>query len=163
MTHNDDFIGHLEDYLHEFDGATPLPDHVRDAVHAELPRSRQVHRPGPLRVFTMLSNTSSSTRVGLVAAAFVVAAILGAAVLNGRSTEVGGANPTPIPTQSLSPSVVPTAAPSVAAGPPMLGSGTAVACDPTDTNKSCLAPGTYQLTGGLAQWPATVTIDLPAG
>jgi len=30
MSHNDDFIGHLEDYLHEFDGATPLPDHVRD-------------------------------------------------------------------------------------------------------------------------------------
>jgi len=167
MNHNDDFIGHLEDYLHEFDGATPLPDHVRDAVHAELPRSRQVHRPGPLRLFTMLSNTSSGARLGLVAATFVVAAILGAAILDSRSTEIGGATPTVTPTESprpaLSPSVGPSAAASIPEGPPMLGSGTAVACDSTDTGKGCLAPGTYQLTGGPDVWPAKVTIDVPAG
>ena len=167
MNHNDDFIGHLEDYLHEFDGATPLPDHVRDAVHAELPRSRQVHRPGPLRLFTMLSNTSSGARLGLVAATFVVAAILGAVLLNSRSTEVGGAGPSTTPADSpgpaISPSVGPSAAASIPAGPPMLGAGTAVACAPTDTGKGCLAPGTYQLTGDPDVWPAKVTIDVPAG
>jgi hypothetical protein len=161
MNHNDEFIGHLEDYLHEFDGATPLPDRVRDAVRAELPRTRQVHRPGPLRMFTMLSNASSGARLGLVAAAFVVAAVLGVAVLNNRSTDVGGAAP-PTPAKSLSPSVAPTAMPSLA-GPAMLGSGTAVACEPSDTNKSCLAAGTYQLTGYADVWPATVAIDVPAG
>lgn len=160
MNHNDDFIAHLEDYLHEFDGATPLPDHVRDAVHAELPRTRQVHRPGPLRLFTMLSNTSSGARLGLVAATFVVAAILGAAVFNSRSTEVGGADPASAPAQTPAPSVGPSASPSVV---PMLGVGSGVPCDATDTNKSCLAPGTYQLNGGLDVWPATVTVDLPAG
>jgi hypothetical protein len=45
----------------------------------------------------------------------------------------------------------------------MLGAGTGVACDPADTGKSCLAPGTYRLTGGPDVWPVTVTIDLPAG
>src|SRR5262249_21131931 len=40
---------------------------------------------------------------------------------------------------------------------------TAVACDPTDTGKSCLAPGTYRLTGGPDVWPDMVTLDLPAG
>ena len=167
MNHNDDFIGHLEDYLHEFDGATPLPDHVRDAVHAELPRTRQVHRPGPLRLFTMLSNTSSGARLGLVAATFVVAAILGAAVLNSRSTEVGGAGPSTTPSESprpaISPSVGPSAAASIPAGPTMLALGTLVPCDGGDTGKGCLAPGTYQLTGGPDVWPATVTVDLPAG
>jgi len=163
MSQNDDFIGHLEDYLHEFDGATPLPDHVRDAVHAELPRTRQVHRPGPLRLFTMLSNTSSGARLGLVAAMFVVAAVLGVAILNNDRSGIGGTAP-PTPAQSpdsvISPSVGPTAAASAVT---MLGDGTYVACDATDTGKGCLKPGTYQLTGGLDEWPATVTADLPAG
>ena len=166
MSHNDDFIGHLEDYLHEFDGATPLPDHVRDAVHAELPRTRQVHRPGPLRLFTMLSNTSSGARLGLVAATFVVVAVLSAAVLNSdRSGETGGTGPSTTPADSpaaVSPTV-PPATSGVPEGPPMLGSGTAVACDSADTGKGCLAPGTYQLTGGPDVWPAKVTISLPAG
>ena len=115
----------------------------------------------------MLSNTSSGARLGLVAATFVVAAILGAAILDSRSTEIGGATPTVTPTESprpaLSPSVGPSAAASIPEGPPMLGSGTAVACDSTDTGKGCLAPGTYQLTGGPDVWPAKVTIDVPAG
>jgi hypothetical protein len=163
MTHSDDFIGQLEDYLHEFDGTTPLPDHVRDAVHAELPRTRQVHRPGPLREFKMLSNSSSGARLGLVAAAFVVAAVLGAAILNNsRSSEVGGTTP-PTPTPVVSPSVGPAATPGVAEEVTTLEAGTYVPCDATDTGKACLKPGTYQLTGGLDVWPATVTADVPAG
>ena len=165
MSHNDDFIGQLEDYLHEFDGATPLPDRVRDAVHAELPRTRQVSRPGPVRMFKMLSNASSGARLGLVAAAFVVVVVLGAAVLNNdRSGGVGGSAATPNPAASAapvtSPSIGLTPASSVV---PMLGDATAVPCDSTDTNKSCLAPGTYQLTGDPDVWPATVTIEVPAG
>ena len=31
MTHSDEFIGTLEDYLDGFDGATPLPERVSDA------------------------------------------------------------------------------------------------------------------------------------
>ncbi len=113
----------------------------------------------------MLSNASSGARLGLVAAAFVVAAVLGAAILNNdRSGQIGGAGPTPPPAQSpgsvSSPSVGPDATPSVV---PMLGAGHGVACDPADTSKSCVAPGTYRLTGDGDVWPATVTIDLPAG
>ena len=47
MNGTDDFIVRLEAYLDDFDGATPLPDHVRDAVHAALAGTR----PGsPVRV-----------------------------------------------------------------------------------------------------------------
>ena len=42
MNRDDDFIGRLEDYLESFDGVTPLPARVRDAIHADLPRTRQV-------------------------------------------------------------------------------------------------------------------------
>lgn len=44
MTGERDFIGQLEAYLHEYEGATPLPNAVRDALHAELPRISQVRR-----------------------------------------------------------------------------------------------------------------------
>ena len=164
MTHSDDFTGRLEDYLHEFDGTTPLPDRVRDRVHAELPRTRQVHRPGPSRMFTMLSNASSGARLGLVAAAFVVVAVLGAAVLNSsRSGEIGG-QARPTPAQSVAPVLSPSVGPSASqSGAQILGLATGVACDATDTNKSCLPAGTYELTGGLNEWPATITLDLPAG
>ena len=41
MTHNDEFIGQLESYLDEYEGSTPLPEDVRDAIRAELPLTRQ--------------------------------------------------------------------------------------------------------------------------
>ena len=37
MTRNDDFIGQLEGYLEEYEGSTPLPNEVRDAIRAQLP------------------------------------------------------------------------------------------------------------------------------
>src|SRR3954468_17742574 len=125
----DKFIGHLEDYLDAFDGVTPLPDRVRDAIRAELPSARQVHpRPGLERIFTMLSNTSAVARLGLAAAAIVVAVVLGGAVLNnGPRGAVGGA-PTPTIAPSLAPTLgpsseptsAPSVAPSVSALPPPL-------------------------------------------
>ena len=111
MSHNDDFIGQLEDYLEAFDGVTPLPDRVRDAIRAELPSARQVQpRPGLMRVFTMLSNASAGARLGLAAAAVVVAVVLGAAFLNNnqRGGVVGGA---PSPTPTATPAPTPTSDP----------------------------------------------------
>ena len=172
MSRNDDFIGQLEDYLVAFDGVTPLPDRVRDAIRAELPSARQVRpRLGPLRVFTMLSTASAGARVGLAAATIVVAVVLGGAFLNNRSGGIVGGGPTPTPTATLvptqaptsNPTSAPTVAPSVSALPPSLAAAAYVACAPADTGTSCLAPGTYQLSGGRADWPVTVTIDVPAG
>ena len=48
MTRNDDFIGQLEGYLDEYEGSTPLPDEVRDAIRAELPFDNSA-RPGGRR------------------------------------------------------------------------------------------------------------------
>ena len=41
MTRDDDFIGQLEGYLDQYEGSTPLPDEVRDAIRAELPSTQQ--------------------------------------------------------------------------------------------------------------------------
>ena len=83
MNRDDEFIGRLEDYLESFDGVTPLPDRVRDAIHADLPRTRQV-RParGTGRMLDMISRASARARWGLVAAVVVAAVVLGAAVIN---------------------------------------------------------------------------------
>ncbi len=115
MSHDDDFIGQLEDYLDAFDGVTPLPDRIRDAIRAELPSVRQVRpRPGLERVFIMLSNASAGARLGLAAATVVAAVVLGAAFLNNnqRGGVVGGAV-TPAPTATPAPSLhaAPTATP----------------------------------------------------
>lgn len=170
MSHNDDFIAQLEDYLEAFDGATPLPNRVRDAIRAELPSARQVQpRTGPKRMFTMLAHASAGARIGLAAAAVVVV-VLGAALLNnGRSGGVGGGAATPTPTATTAPSPSPTAAtpaPSVAAGPSELKNAPVAACGTKDTTATgCLAPGTYQLnhSSGPNTWPVLVTLDLPAG
>jgi hypothetical protein len=162
MTQDDEFIARVEDYLETFDGETPLPERVRDALHAELPRARQVHaRPGPLGGSSMLSNLPSAARYGL-AAAVVVVVVLGAAVLNNtRSAGIGGEAPTQKPTATPAPS--PSPSPSAAAQPLPLWQAQYVACDATDKGTGCLPAGTYQLTGGPTVWPVTVTIDLPAG
>jgi len=168
MNHNDDFIAQLEDYLETFDGVTPLPHRVRNAIRAELPSARQVQpQPGPLRVFTMLSNTSAVARLGLGAAAIVVAVVLGGAFLNhGRSEGVVGGAPsptaTPGPTPTIAPTATPAPTPSVAAGPPALDTVQLIACDAADTSLSCLPAAKYQL-GIPSAWPATVTLDVPAG
>lgn len=170
MSHDDHFIGHLETYLETFDGATPLPDRVRDAIRAELPSARQVQpRTGLMRVFTMLSNTSAVARAGL-AAAVVVAMVLGAAVLNANRRDGGvgnAATPTPTATATIAASLAPSSSPSQAAAALLtLKAAPFAPCDATDTAAAtCVAPGTYQLNNwpGPNTWPVTVSVNVPAG
>jgi hypothetical protein len=115
MTRGDDFIGQLEGYLEERDGMTPLPAGVRDAIRAELPRTRQIGPPwGPMRYLSMASHIPSTARFGL-GAALIVVALLAASLLY-RSV---GRPPTPTPTS-----------------PPLENAG-ALPVAPSDT------PGTY--------------------
>jgi hypothetical protein len=152
MRENDEFIGQVEDYLVEFDGDTPLPGRVLDAIHAELPRTRQVHGlPGPLRMFTMLPNVS--TRSGLAAAALVVAAVgLGVVLLNNnRSNGVGAPTPAASATQTPAPSPTAQALSSLEDAP-------REAC--SDVMPDCIEPGTYKLG---PDWPSTISFTVPAG
>jgi hypothetical protein len=119
MTREDDFIGQLEEYLEEYQGMTPLPNAVRDAIRAELPTTKQIGPIGGLmRNLNMTMQIPPVARYGLVAAAIVVAVLLGATFYGGGNV---GDKPesTPMPT----------------ATPPPLPLG--------DTN---LQPGTYRLT-----------------
>ena len=154
MNRDEDFIGQLEDYLEDFDGVSPLPDRVRNAIRAELPRTRQV-RPvrGMGRMLNMMSRASTRARWGLAAAVVVAAVVLGAAVMNnGRAGPgIGSAPATAAPTPS------PTAPPT----PTSLGGARLQACEAGGGVPACLEPGTYRLTSDL--WPGQVTIDVPAG
>ena len=99
MTRDDDFIGQLEGYLEEYEGVTPLPDAVRDAVRAQLPMTKQVGRfGGPMRRFYPMNNI---VRISLVAAAVIAVAILGYSLLPG-SKSVGPPAATANPTASES-------------------------------------------------------------
>jgi hypothetical protein len=166
MSQADAFVNQLEDYLDEFDGVTPLPDRVRNAIRAELPSARQVQpRPGQLRSTPMPSTMSFGARLGLAAAAIVAAVVLGTVLFTtGRSGQVGGP-PTATPTLQPSggPTARPTPGPTTASGPATLATALFAPCDAADTSNSCIAAGTYQLTGGPAAWPAMVTVDVPAG
>lgn len=97
MTREDDFIGQVESYLDEYEGMTPLPDAVRNAVRAHLPETRQLGRfGGPMRRFDFMNN--NFVRAGIAAAAVVLAVIVGIKFLPGANT--GGppeATPTPPP------------------------------------------------------------------
>ena len=154
MTKRNDFISDLEDYLVDFDGETPLPDRVRDALHAELPGTHQV-RPGSGRWkgTHMSSTTPKIARWGLVAASLVVAVGLGAAImLPGRGADVGAAvaSPTPAPT--------PTPSPSAASLMRTLAGAVTESC-PVKPSARCIVPGTYLLGGAV---PGGL-IDVPAG
>ncbi len=161
MNRDDEFIGRLEDYLESFDGATPLPDRVRDAIHANLPRTGQV-RPARSseRMLDMISRASTRARWGLVAAVVVAAVVVGAAVVNtGRlSPGVGGAAATAVPSPTPSPAPSPTPTPTP--GPPSSLSGAPQVTCPLSTAQ-CIQPGTYHLSSSY--WPGQITLDVPAG
>ncbi len=103
MREHDEFIGQVEDYLIEFDGATPLPGGVIDAIHAELPRTRQAKAsPGLMTMPAMRSTISSRARwgiatlarLGLTAVVVVATCVVGLTIL--RQPGVGpGASPSP--------------------------------------------------------------------
>jgi hypothetical protein len=165
MNRDNDFIGRLEDYLESFDGPTPLPDRVRYAIRADVPRTRQVPPArGMGRMLDMMSRASAPARWGLAAAVVVVAVVLGAAVINngGASPGVGSAPITaaPItaaPTTAASPSPSPTPTPAL---PLSLSDAPLQACYPGG-GVDCLEPGTYRLTSST--WPGPITLDVPAG
>jgi hypothetical protein len=158
MRENDEFIGQVEDFLVEFDGDTPLPGRVIDAIHAELPQTRQAKAsPDFMRMPPMLSTISSRAPLGIAAAAVFVAVILGALFISRGSDQAGvGAGPVVSPTPQASQSTGPTARPE----DPMLQNATAASCPGITDQLLCLEPGTYQL-GSTALWPAIVTFDVP--
>jgi hypothetical protein len=163
MNRDDDLIAQVEDYLADIDGVNSLPDRVRDAIHAELPRTRQVRRVrGSGRMFDMVSRASTRARWGLAAAAVVAAVFLGAAILNNGGTGPGigsapaTASPLPSPTPVRAPTSSPTPRP-----PTTLSSAPNAACDPGGGAPDCLEAGTYSLSS--SGWPGRVTLDVPAG
>lgn len=98
MTRSDEFIGQLESYLEDYEGSTPLPEAVRDAIRAELPLTRQRPAWWPARRFPEMS---SFAKLGVAAAVAVVAALLGFNYLvapNIGSQGLGDPSPSPTPT-----------------------------------------------------------------
>ena len=101
MTHTDEFTGQLEAYLDDYEGSTPLPEPVRDVIRAELPSTRQRPAWWPERRSPEMNNMA---KLGVAAAAVVVAALLGYTYL--VAPNVGGpllGEPSPSPTPTPSP------------------------------------------------------------
>lgn len=116
MTRDDEFIGRLRGYLDEYEGLTPLPEAVRDAVRAQLPTTKQIGPvSGLMRDLYMNRNADSPARWGLVAAVVIGAVIIGGAVLfGGGGMNVGGtATPSPAMTGAAesSPRALPRSGP----------------------------------------------------
>ena len=136
MTREDQFIERLEGYLDDYEGHTPLPVVVRDAIRAQLPTTRQVSpRSGPIGRLNMSLAMPTPARFGLLAAVVVAAAALGVAFLNGGDNV--GTRSTPSPTRSPATLIEPE------------GSGQ----DLTE-----LPAGTYYVDDSF---PVRVTFDLP--
>ena len=92
MTREDQFIGQLERYLDEYEGITPLPEAVRDATRAELPKTKQA---GPLTGLARFSGMSNAYKVGIAAAVVGVAALIGFSLYNNRIGPPDDATPSP--------------------------------------------------------------------
>lgn len=93
MTGDDEFVAQLKSYLDEYEGITPLPHVVRDAVRAEIPMTSQQRRSGWLA--WRFSHMSNTVRYALAAAAVVAVALIGYQLL--IAPNVGGPNPSPSP------------------------------------------------------------------
>jgi hypothetical protein len=136
MTPQDDFIGQLEGYFDEYEGPTPLPEGIRDAVRAQLPKTRQIGLlPGPMRYEDMMSKP---IQFAIAAAAVVLAVVIGISLLSGPN--IGND-----PEQTASPTATATADGSPTALPP--GEG------PLDA-------GTYSLD---TSFPVGITFEVPDG
>ena len=147
MTRNDDFIERLEGYLDEYEGMTPLPDGVRDAIRAELPRTKQAGAvSGLARFLIMTRSLPALARYGLAAAAVVVVVLLGASFI-GRAPVGAPPSPTPSPSASVA--------------------ATATATDPgpwslLDAPRSGNMPaGDYYL--DISAYPARIDFSVPDG
>jgi hypothetical protein len=159
MIRNDQFIGQLEDYLDAFDGATPLPDHVRDAIRAALPGVHQVRpSPAPLRRLQTIRDRSLVAGWSLLAAALVVSVTAGTLFLNSGRLFGVAATPPPSASPSMSPSG--SSEPPVAPGT-QLNDAQYRSCGRGGPPISCISPGTYTLGNQLLRTPAT--IEVPKG
>jgi hypothetical protein len=151
MTREDDFIRQLEGYLDEYEGLTPLPDAVRDAVRAELPTTRQIGPlPGPMRYLSRSMAIPAPARYGLAAAVVVAAAVLGGAFLVGGRTNPGGPGPTASPTPT------PTSTPE--STPELIEPGAIEPAANVDDSYRDLRPGKYHV-----DLPMRITFTVPAG
>jgi N-acetylneuraminic acid mutarotase len=104
MTRDDGFTDDLAAYLRHYQGATPLPDPVREAVRSQVSQTKQIRRFGGLRRYLDVTLPSAPLGYGLMAAFAVVVA---AALLRGLPTGRNAAAPTPSSTVR-SPSPTPT-------------------------------------------------------
>jgi len=130
MTREDDFIGQLEGYLDEYEGSTPLPDDVRDAIRARLPSTQQ----RLLRFPAM----NQAMRIALASAAVVTVALLGINFIRGPT--VGGpglGDPTPTAPPTPSPRSMP-------AESRVLEPGTYVAGDPFSLRVTLTLPAGWR-------------------
>jgi hypothetical protein len=92
MNSDDRFIQQLESYLDDYEGATILPERVRDEVRAALPRTKQTGAAsGPVRYLSMTMNKFGP--VALAAAAGLLAIAVGIYLFGGRN--VGDTTPSP--------------------------------------------------------------------
>jgi hypothetical protein len=113
MTHDDEFIGQLEDYLDEFEGVTPLPDVVRRSLRLELPSVSQIN-PGARfrRTVAMLTPVRfAAAAVGVAVIAFIGINLLPSSGFNGGPS----GSTTPSPSRSAPPDSSP--APSLGVNP----------------------------------------------
>ncbi len=93
------------------EGRTSLPDHILDAVLAELPAT---HQRRPLWPSRRIDDMHAFAKFAIAAAAVVVVAIVGINLLP-RTDGVGGGpvvSPSPSPSVSLSPTAAPSPSPS---------------------------------------------------
>ena len=143
------FIDLLEGYLDDFDGPTPMPDHVRDAIHAALPQTAQA-RPVPVigRVFDM-SGSSTALRWAIAAALVVTAIVVGGALMSTGGGGLAPATASPTASRSSSPAAV-----ALSSAPP-------AACRDNDITKNCIPAGTYTLPS--ASWPRKIGLTVPTG
>jgi hypothetical protein len=145
MTRDDDFIGQLEGYLDEYEGMTPLPAGVRDAIRAELPTTRQIGPIGGLmRDLNMSIQIPAPIRYGLVAAVVLVAVLIGASLFGG-GPNIGGEPESP--TESSQP----TSTPGSSTVPPV-----------SALPDGVLQPGTYSVRPQDVSAPR-VLVTVPAG
>ena len=102
MTRNDQFIGQLESYLEDYEGSTPLPEGVRDAIRAEVPTIHQRTAWWPARRLPTMNNIM---RLALATAAVAVAAVVGYSYFSGGN--VGGPSiDDPSPTVEATPAAL---------------------------------------------------------
>ncbi len=97
MTRDDDFFGHLEGYLDEYEGSTPLPEDVRNAIRAQLPSTKQRPAWWPGWRFPEMNQ---AMRIALASAAVLAVAVIGISLFRGMNVggpDLTGPSPSPTP------------------------------------------------------------------